>query len=64
MLLLQVYEMFGILMSDNVSGLPDSQTLDIRISGSYEQIFDELQGYLSELPDSHTLDIEISGLYE
>ena len=46
------------------SELPDSHTLDIEISGPYEQISDELQGDLSELPDNHTRDIEISGQYE
>ena len=34
------------------------------MSGPYEQIYDELQGYFSELPGSHTLGIAISGPYE
>ena len=55
---------FDSVLSCCFYNLPHSHTLDIWISGPYEQISDELQGYFSELLDSRTLDIEISGRYE
>ena len=58
-----LYTAFDVQL-DDFSELPDTHTLDIEIFGPYEQIFDDLQGYLSELPDTHTLDIETSGPYE
>ena len=40
-------------------------TLGIEIFGSYVQIYDGLQGYLSELPDfqtnNHTIDLRFLG---
>ena len=55
---------FDCVSSGCSYNLPHSHNLDIDISGPYEQISDELQGYFSELLDSHTLDIEISDPYE
>ena len=43
--------------------LPDIDTLGIGISGPYERISDEWQGYLSDLPGIHSPDIGISGPY-
>ena len=58
------YEWIFDVEQDDPYKLPDKHTLDIGMSGPYEQISYELQGYLSELLDSHTLDIGISGPYE
>ena len=52
------------LMLGQLSELLDSHTLDIEISGQYEQISDEIQGYLVELLDSPTLGIGIAAPYE
>ena len=54
---------FDCVLSGYSYNLPHSHTLDIGISGPYEQISDDEQGYLSQLPDSHTLDTGISDPY-